>query len=482
MRSLKRHLSPGLAALAVLGFAGTAAAATPPDLVPIVDSAASSTNDIATNKWYVDVATPYSLRLHFATTISNLGEGPFHIVSGAGGADTAGGNRSAIAVQKVTDAPDKPLTNVKLLTNDIFGGGSYSWGISGVARYTLSGPGGGLVNSALGAICRDDSNPLDNPPGPSLFGSPTCAPLDGNAAGFSSGISSRYQDVIGLASTNTAYFDVTAAPPGPTTFTGTVDPFNEITESNDGNNVVTAQLTIPGVNVPAPTLATTSTTPVATSLAGTVVGGNVLAKAATAPPSALKVATAVLSYTLVSPAANGTATINPATGAASYTAKAGFTGADSFTYYAQDSRGIRSKTTTVTVNVAALPTGPGTGTTPVTPGAGGGTILPPTGVVTRLTLTLKPAFSVVRRGTKVFLKVSGGLPVSQAGRTVKIQRKLGKKVSTLTTVKVGRNGRYSKLVRVTSRTVSVRATIAASATAKASTSAFRSLVLVKPGK
>ena len=61
---------------------------------------------------------------------------------------------------------------------------------------------------------------------------------------------------------------------------------------------------------------------------------------------------------------------------------------------------------------------------------------------------------------------------------MKIQRKVGKKVTTIGTAKVARSGRYTKLVRVTTAKVSVRVTIAATATATGSTTAFKSLVIV----
>ena len=147
-----------------------------------------------------------------------------------------------------------------------------------------------------------------------------------------------------------------------------------------------------------------------------------------------------------------------------YTAAAGFTGTDSFTFTATDSRGLQSPPATVTVTVAAAG---GSG------GGGGGGTTP----VTKITLKLKPSFSVVKRGSKTFLKVTGSLPASQTGRVVKIQRKVGKKVTTIGTVKVGKNGRFTKLVRVTTATIRVRTTIAASASATGSTSAFKTLVV-----
>ncbi len=477
MRSITRHLSPGLAALAVLGIAGTAAAApTPPDLVPFVNTGSDSGSAIATSKWFVNTtAAPYSARLRFGTQIQNTGAGPFRITAGA--ASGPSDARTAIAVQQIADGAafaGTPLTLVKLLGSQLGGSGNYDWRIDGVAKYTLTPAGGTAIDSALTAVCRDDSAALSLTPPLPLFDPPSCNSLNNNAGGFNSGITNGYQDVIAPSAANNANFDVTNAPAGPATFTATIDPNNEIVESNNTNNVASPAITLPGVSAQPATLSTVTTTAVSANLAATVVGPTVLGRAlnpalaATDPGQPVPApATGTVTFALASAAANGTATVTPA-GLATYTAKAGFTGTDTFTYHATDSRGIRSAATAVTVTVKAA----GGGT------VGGGTP-PPPGTITKITLKLKPAFSVVRRGSKTFVRVSGTLPVSQAGRTVKVQRKVGKKVTTIASIKIAKNGKFTKLVRVSTRTVSIRATIAASATAKASTSAFRSLVITK---
>ena len=479
MRSITRHLSPGLAALAVLGIAGTATAApTPPDLRPFVDTGSDSGSAVATSKWFVDTtASPYSARLRFGTQIQNIGAGPFRITAtNPTGPSNA---RTATAVQQIADGAafaGTPLTQVTLVSSALGASGLYSWRINGVAKYTLTPAGGTPIESALGAVCRDDSSGLTaTPPLPALFDPPVCNSIDGNAGGFNSGITNGYQDVIAPSAANSANFDVTGAPAGAATFTATIDPFNVIVESDNNNNVASPAITLPGVSAQPAALTTRTTTAVSANLAATVVGPTVLGRKLNpalepADPGqpAPAPATGALAFALAAGPANGTATVSPA-GLATYTARAGFTGADSFTYYAEDSRGIRSAATTVSVNVTAAPGG---GTT-----IPGGTTPPPPGTINKITLKLTPAYAVVRRGSTTFLKVSGKLPVGQAGRTIKIQRKVGKRVTTIATVKIGRNGKFTKLVRVSTRTVSVRATIAASATAKASTSAFRSVVI-----
>lgn len=476
MRSITRHLSPGLAALAVLGIAGTASAA-PPDLVPFVDTGSNSGSALATSKWFVDTtASPYSARLRFATQIQNIGADPFHITQGA--ASGPAGARTAVAVQQITGGAPTPLTQVKLLGSPFGLSGTYSWRIDGVAKYTLTPAGGTPIESALGAVCRDDSAAFLAVPPPALFATPSCQLPSDAAVGFSSGITNGWMDNIAPSASNSANFDVTGAPAGAATFTATVDPFNEIVESNNNNNnAVSPAITLPGVSAQAAALSTVTTTAVSGNLAAAVVGPTVLGRKLTpgldaADPGqpAPAPATGAVTYALAGGPANGTATVSP-TGLATYTARAGFTGADSFTYYAEDSRGIRSPATTVSVNVTAAPSGGGGG------GTGGGTTTPPPATINKITLKLTPAYAVVRRGSATFLRVSGTLPVSQAGRTIKIQRKVGKRITTIATVRIARNGKFTKLVRVSTRNVSVRATIAASATAKASTSTFRSVAV-----
>lgn len=457
-----------MAVLAALGFAGTAAAVpAPPNLLPVVDSLSDSPNPIAVNKWFVaTTASPYSARYYFATAIENDGAGPFQIAPAAAGTNGPNNTRLVKAKQIVTGDVDTALTNVRLVGTPL-GLNVYDWGIAGIAKYTLQPSSGGpALDSSLGAVCRDDSQAVGTPP-PALFQPANCAGLDGNATSptFSSGITNGYRDVIDLNSASTPFFDVTSAPLGDASFVAQVDPFNEITESNDNDNTsFPVTLVIPGVRASAATLpATTATAPTSGQLAATIVGDKVPGKAPGQAVAALPDGT--LTFSLAGTPANGTAQVS-ATGQATYTAKAGFSGTDSFTYIATDSRGLQSTPTTVSVTVNAAP---GTGGTA---GTGGTT-------VTRVTLKLKPSYSVVRKGNKTFLKVTGTLPASQVGRFVKIQRKIGKRIATVGSAKIGRTGRYTALIRVKTSRVSLRVTIAASTTAKGSTTAFKSLVVTK---
>ena len=88
-------------------------------------------------------------------------------------------------------------------------------------------------------------------------------------------------------------------------------------------------------------------------------------------------------------------------------------------------------------------------------------------------MTLKPSFRLIRRGGAAFLQVRGALPRSQAGRLVRIQRKAGRRVTLVGTVRVAKTGRFQRLIRVGRTPITVRAVLGSSASTKAATSAFR---------
>jgi len=459
MKKITRHLIPGMAVLAALGYAGVAAAVeTPPNLVPFVDTNADADNGnpMAVKAWYVETtANPYSAHLRFGTQVANrAAAGPFQISSAAG----------AVAQQVITGGSNKTLSAIKLVKDD-FGNGFANWSISGLTGYTLTPTSGANVTAVVPATCRVDDSIFEQPAAAvETFTTAGCQNKDStNASGFVSGIQPGWQDVVPPTSGNAPYFDVTAVTPGVATFTATVDPAKEITETDETDNVRTAGITVPGVTATGGALTTTTTTPVSTTLAAAIVGPDVLGKTqAQATPAK---ATGALTYSITQPA-HGTAQL--AGTKVTYTAAAGYTGADQFTFSATDSRGLRGTATiAVTVN--------GTGGT----GGGGGTTGGGGGGITPLTLKLKPAFAVVHKGGKTFVKVSGKLPASQVGRSVKIQRKVGRKVTTVGSARIARTGKYSALVRVKSAKVTLRVTIPASATAKSATTAFKTLTLKK---
>jgi hypothetical protein len=108
---------------------------------------------------------------------------------------------------------------------------------------------------------------------------------------------------------------------------------------------------------------TTAGKAVAVSLKGTIVAPDVLGKKESDPNPPAK-ADGNLAYAATN-GAHGTVTVSGST--ATYTPAAGFTGADSFTFTATDSRGLQSKAATVAVQVGAATTTPTTPKPPSTP-------------------------------------------------------------------------------------------------------------------
>ncbi len=349
----------GLTALAVLGSAG-AATATPPDLLPFV----SSEGTLRPERWYVDSSVDggvYTARFHFPAQVANIG-GTLKLTAGApsGPAEAP----LATAVQVVDGTTTVNLGPAVRLVGRRFGEGAYGWGVEGLARYTLTPSTGPALASALTSLCREDNAVFGEPgapvPAPAAF-APAGTPIGGNiaalancgpalpqtAVGFSAGISTGWQDVVDLNSANSAYFDVTGAAPGPGVFRAQVDPAGEIAQGGaTGNDVELRPLDIPGV-VATPKQAVLSAAGTAsTQLAATVkepqVRGRRVTAASPADGSDAAPAGAALRYLLAAAPAKGTVTINATTGQAVYTGNGGSTAADTFTYVAEDTRGLRS--------------------------------------------------------------------------------------------------------------------------------------------
>lgn len=349
----------GAALAAVLGTVGAAAAA-PPDLFPFV----TGEGQLRTDRWFVDTSVDggvYSARFHFPTQIANTG-GRFKIVAGpASGPPEA---PVAAAVQVVDGGTSITLGPTIRLLGRPLGGGTYQWGIDGLARYSLSPAAGPPIESALGAICREDNAIFNGPDAPApadsdfgprgatlggnVVGLANCGPtLDQSATGFSSGISRGWDDVVDLSSENTAYFDITNAVPGPGTFRARVAPSGEVDQGGaTGNDLELRPLDVPGViaDPKAAMLATSGR--VAVQLSATVKEPEVLGRrvSATSPANGSDAApaAAAIHYFAADPPASGAVQIDATTGQAVYTANAGTAAADTFTYVAEDSRGLRS--------------------------------------------------------------------------------------------------------------------------------------------
>jgi hypothetical protein len=453
MRRLTKHLTPALAALAVLAPAGIASAA--PDLkafFPDHDAFAGSDN------WFVDTSAPGSVHYYFYSQVQNVGADPFTIVPSGASSTPQGDGTRTMAAGQVGGSPT--LTGVKLVGTP--NGNLWNWGIDGVASFTMTPPGRAAIPSALAPVCREDSfnltDPNALPPATS-----TCNNLDQNAGTFSATISPGWADSVDAVSTGSAYFDVTGVAPGVAQVAEVVDPTNSILESDEtADNTATTTAKIPGVTAGALSASTTAGKAVAVALSGQAVFPEIKGRTTPGGPLANAVGQPI-AYAVTQPG-HGSVTVSG--GTATYTPGAGYSGPDSFSYTARDVRGLVSSPATVSVTVAAAP--------------GGGGTPPP--VVKKITLKLKPGYVIQRRGGKTYLRIKGKLPKSQAGRIVIVQRKVGKKVRTLATIRIARNGVFTKLVRVSGRTITVRTRIAASSKAKAAVSPFKRVVIVRSKK
>ena len=466
-------LGLGLAGLGLLvGVGASVDSSDLPDLVPSLPTNHSNVND----RWIdtSEATAPGRTLYRFDTVIENVGTGAW-VVRRAGTSSptnqiifSGGAPGGAETTNKVGD----PGTANAIKYSAAAGHNHFHTQI--VAAYELLTPGGAKVASAaknLAGFCLYDSWPI-SPTADYYPDSLDCHPDDPGYTGpIEIGLSAGWGDFYG-SQLGDQWIDVTDVTPGSYKIRATVNPNGIYQESDTSDNTVTDDVVIPGAIANAATASTPARTPVDIPIAGTVVGAGERSRkpgcGATADPACMTTATpGKLSFQTAS--ANVVVVDTVTTDAKAvlrYTPPAGFTGTATLAYTATDSRGLKSKPANVTVTVTGTgaPTGGGTGT------PGGGTTTPP---ATKATVTLKPAFRLVRSGGKTFLKVTGALPRTQAGRLVRVQRKSGKRISTLGTVRVAKTGRFSRMILVHSSSLSVRAALASSATTKAAASAFR---------
>jgi hypothetical protein len=351
-----RRLALGLAGIAVLAPAATAAAA-PPDLIPFVPSEGG----LAQSRWFVDTSVAggvYSAKYHFPTQVVNLG-GRLKIGAGAAGGPPEA--PVAAAVQTVDGGAQVQLGPAVRLVGIPFGGGAYGWGIDGLAKYTLTPVAGPAVDSALAPTCREDNAvfaepgapaagpaefaPAGTPIGGSVNATANCAPLDGAATGFSSGISTGWQDIIDVNSANTAYFEIAGVAPGEGTFRARVDPSGVIAQGGaTGNDTDLRPFDVPGVVANPKSAVLTAAGKASLQLSAQVVEPQVRGRRVTASSPAngsdAAPATSAVRFSVATPPTRGTATVTTG-GAVSYDS-AGAPVADTFTVVAEDSRGLRS--------------------------------------------------------------------------------------------------------------------------------------------
>jgi hypothetical protein len=428
MKPLTKHLIPGLAAMAALGAAASIAAAAQPDLQPVIDNNSESANALATNKWFVETSASgaYSVHLNHSLQIQNNGPDELRIVPGA----PAGGTATFQAVQNIAGEAPKTLTGVTVV--GVSDGSDFNYGVQGLVNYTLTPSGAAAIPSSVEPICWFDGSTAQDPEPPETFTAAGCNDLPASGAGFVSGISALWSDAVTVGS-KSAYFDITNVAPGPANVSASLAA--SVADSNPANNSdATNPIGIPGVTAAAKSANATAGTAANVVLSATIVNPQVpgrIGPSATPAP-----ATSALTFAIVSGPANGTASISGAN--LTYTPRAGVSGTDTVTYYAQDSRGLRSAPATVTFTVTPATGGGGGG------GGGGGTVgkvnsgavvisiarTPKKGVATRLTVkgVVKPARGVRACTGRVkvsAVKGSKKKPRTVASTTAKLRRTKG---------------------------------------------------------
>jgi Lysyl oxidase/Bacterial Ig domain len=239
--------------------------------------------------------------------------------------------------------------------------GHNHWHINGAYTYMMAGQ---VVSKAGVGFCMRDSYRGSTwfklgyiGVGPDTW----CAQRDPNAAFIRMGISPGKADLY-RAQAADQWIDITGLAPGDYVLTGTVNPFGYIDESDVSNNVIQQTRTIPGAIADATAVTVVNGVPMNIDLSGSVVGPDIPARlSASCKPSKsstscyiMQASTKQLTFAISSPPANGTASItsqNGLTATAQYTAKLGYTGNDSFTYTATDTRNLTSLPATVQITV-----------------------------------------------------------------------------------------------------------------------------------
>ena len=256
--------------------------------------------------------------------------------------------------------PYRSGPSVRLVGNP-FGGGAYGWGIQGLAKYTLTPVTGAPIDSALTPTCREDNAvyteagapaagpsefaPAGTPIGGAVTGTSNCTGLDQAATGFSAGISTGWQDVIDLSSSNSAYFDIAGVSPGEGTFRARVNPNGEISQGGaTGNDTDLRPFDVPGVVADSKAAILTAGGKASLQLSAQVrepqVRGRRVTAASPANGSDAAPATSAVRYSVAAQPTHGTVAVT-AGGAVSYDSS-GAPVADTFTVIAEDSRGLRS--------------------------------------------------------------------------------------------------------------------------------------------
>lgn len=469
----------GLGALVGVGFSYQQSDL--PDLEPLLPTNHSNPND----RW-VDTSEPTApgkTLYRFDTVIANVGTGAWAVSR----ADSTSVGQPTNQIVFSGGNPGGAETAVKVADYGTANAIRYSpaaghnhFHTQLVAAYDLLTPGGAKVASAgknLAGFCLYDSWVLSNKP--DYFpDSLSCHPNEPDYVGpIEIGLSAGWGDFYG-SQLGDQWIDVTDVTPGNYQIRATVNPNGIYKESDtsSASNTVTDDVVIPGAIAAAASASTPVGQPVDIPISGTLWGNTVKSRIPGCPDtssaSCMQTATAGrLSFQASGSPSAGTVQIVDANAADTkavvrFTPPAGFNGTATFAYTARDSRGLTSKPATVTVTVGSAATG-GTGGTTGGGTTGGGT------TTVKATVKLKPSFRLVHSGAKTFLAVKGTLPKSQAGRLVRVQRKSGRKITTIGAVRVARTGRFARAIPVHAHALSVRASLGSTASTKAALSSFR---------
>jgi hypothetical protein len=245
------------------------------------------------------------------------------------------------------------------------------WHFEHAARYELLLPGGGSrLIEKVGFCLVDTYNTL----GIIAYFSGTgwCGGIYGRM-----GISPQIGDIY-TSRNSVQWIDVTGLRPGLYTLRATVNPANQLIESNTANNVLDEVRAIPGAIANDVTLTTPPGTPATIALSGSVVAPEINAikhdscsyYSASCYIDALDDGS--LTFAIVAPPQHGTlstiATLNDTSATVTYTPNPGYTGADTFTYTTKDSRNLTSLPATTSLGVgASAPAPPGKSPAPPLP-------------------------------------------------------------------------------------------------------------------
>ncbi len=359
----------------LVGLGAAAAPADRPNLQPLLPVGQSNVND----RWVDTRVAPGRTLYRFDTVILNAGSGAFEVYRDASGTTFQriwnGGDPGGEGTPKSFPAGAPGFQDIPIASggngqqNALRYSAAYGhehFHSQRIAAYALLDGAGNPVKEAsknLAGFCLYDSW------GPPASGAPArypgaypggvhpCANGEPTYTGLlRMGIQRNWGDFYGSQLTD-QWVDVTDVTPGTYALRATVNPDGLYTESDEGDNTITANVVIPGVVAPARTVTTPAGAAVSVPLSATVVGAGVKSRLPTCQEdetgkaSCMTTATAGAVTLAVQQPGAGQGSVKLSGSTAVYTPPAGFTGTATFTYTGADSRGLTSKPAAVTVKV-----------------------------------------------------------------------------------------------------------------------------------